>query len=215
MLALAFSPDGGTLASGSGRPSRSGEIKLWKVADGSLVRALAAPHSDTVMTLEFSRGGDRLASWATDRLAKVHAVADGRLERTFEGHTGHVLGVAWQAHGRRLATAGADGAIKVWDVLSGEQQRSIAVGRKEVTAIEFLAPGEEFAAASGEPAVRLYNAGNGSSVRQYETAGDFVQSLALAGTSLAAGTQDGKLRTWNVATGGVLHTVEPSPAPAK
>lgn len=214
VLALAFSPDGATVASGSGRPSRSGEIKLWKVADGSLVRALATPHSDTVMTLEFSRSGDRLASGATDRLAKVHVVADGRLERTFEGHTGHVLGVAWQAHGRRLATAGADGAIKVWDVLSGEQQRSIAVGRKEVTAIEFLPPGEEFAAASGEPAVRLYNAGNGSSVRQYETAGDFVQSLALAGASLAAGTQDGKLRIWNVASGAVLHTVEPSPAPA-
>jgi len=215
VLALAFSPDGGLLASGSGRPSRSGEIKIWKAADGGLVRALAAPHSDTVMTLEFSRAGDMLASGGTDRFAKIHAVADGRLVKAFEGHTGHVLGVAWQAHGRRLATAGADGAIKVWDVLSGEQQRTIAAGKKEVTAIRFLAAGDEVAAATGEPAVRLYNAANGGTVRQFEATGDFVQALAVAAPTLAAGTQDGRLRIWNTAAGTVLHTLEPSPAPTK
>jgi len=215
VLALAFSPDGSLLASGSGRPSRSGEIKLWKTVDGGLVRPLVAPHSDTVMTLEFSRAGDLLASGGTDRFAKVHAVDDGRLVKAFEGHTGHVLGVAWQAHGRRLASAGADGAIKVWDVVSGEQQRSITVGKKEVTAVEFLPPGEELAAATGEPAVRLYNAASGGTVRQFEVAGDFVQALALAAPYIAAGTQDGRLRIWNVAAGTVLHTLEPSPAPAK
>ena len=214
VLALAFTPDGGLLASGSGRPSRSGEIKLWKTADGTLVRAIVGAHSDTVMALEFSRTGALLASGATDRLAKVHATEDGRHVKTFEGHAGHVLGVAWQTHGRRLATAGADGAIKVWDVPSGEQQRSIAAAKKEVTAIEFLAPGEEVAAATGEPAVRLYHAGSGAVVRQYEAVGDFVQSLAVSPTVVVAGTQDGRLRTWNVASGAVMHTVEPAAATA-
>jgi len=214
VLSLAFSPDGTRLASGSGRPSRSGEIKIWNTADGTLVRALAAPHSDTVMALEFSRAGDLLASGGTDRFAKVHAVADGRLVKAFEGHTGHVLGVAWQAHGRRLATAGADGAVKIWDVASGEQQRSIAVGKKEVTAVSFLPPGDEVAAATGEPAVRLYNAASGATVRTFEATGDFVQALALAKPYLAAGTQDGRLRIWNVAAGTVLHTLEPSAVPA-
>ncbi|MFM8414009.1 MAG: c-type cytochrome domain-containing protein, partial [Planctomycetota bacterium] len=108
VLALAFSPDGSLLASGSGRASRSGEIKLWKTADGTLARSIPQPHSDTVVSLAFSRAGDRLASGGTDRFAKVHLVADGKTERSFEGHTGHVLGVAWQAHGRRLVTGGAD-----------------------------------------------------------------------------------------------------------
>jgi len=212
VTALAFSPDGALLASGGGRPSRSGEIKLWTVGDGALARELTSPHSDTVVALEFSRAGDLLASGGTDRFVKVHAVADGKHMKSFEGHTGHVLGVAWQAHGRRLASAGADNSLKVWDVVSGEQQRTIAGLKKEATAVRFLPPGEEVAAASGDPTVRIYNAGNGGTVRNFDGVGDFVQVLAAAPGWLAAGCQDGKLRIWSAGDGKIVHTLEPSPA---
>jgi len=213
VTALAFSPDGTLVASGGGRPSRSGEIKLWHAADGTLAREPAHPHSDTVVALEFSRDGTLLASGGTDRFVKVHAVADGAHVKSFEGHTGHVLGVAWQAHGRRLASAGADNAIKVWDVVSGEQQRSIAGLKKEATALRFLPPGEELAAASGDPTVRIYNAGNGGTVRAFDGVGDFVQVLTAAPGWLAAGCQDGRLRIWSAADGKLVHTIEPAPAP--
>ncbi|MEI8370492.1 MAG: c-type cytochrome domain-containing protein [Planctomycetia bacterium] len=215
VTALAFSPDGKTLATGSGRASRSGEIKLWNGADGALIREFAAPHSDAVTALEFSRDGAFLASGATDRFVKVHSVADGKHIKSFEGHTGHVLGVAWQANGRRLSSAGADNAIKVWDVVTGEQQRTIAGLKKEVTAVKFIAPGEEVIACSGDPTVRIYNAGNGGTVREFPGAADFVQAVAAGPTWLAAGCQDGKLRIWTVADGKLAHTLEPSPAPAK
>jgi WD40 repeat protein len=212
VTALAFSPDGRLLATGSGRTSRSGEIKFWNVADGTLARSLPLAHSDTVMALAFSRRGDLIASGGADRFVKVHAAADGKFVKSFEGHTGHVLGVAWQAHGRRLASAGADGAIKIWDFVTGEQQRTIAVGKKEVTAVRFIAPGEELLAASGEPAVRLYNAGTGNSVRDFPAAGDFVQAIAPTPGCAVAAAQDGKLRIWNLATAAALHTLEPAPA---
>ena len=212
VTSLAWAPDGSLLASGSGRPSRSGEIKLWKVADGGLVRPLAHPHSDTVMSLEFSRRGDLLASGGADRFLKVHAVADGAAVRSFEGHTGHVLGVAWQANGRRLASAGADGAIKVWDFTSGVQQRTIAVGKKEVTAVRFVGSGEELLAASGEPSLKLSNAASGAVVRDFRGPGSYLLSAAAAGPFAVAGGQDGRLRIWDFATGNPLHTLEPAPA---
>jgi len=212
VTSLAFSPDGSLLASGSGRPSRSGEITFWKVADGGLVRRLAQPHSDTVMALEFSRRGDLLASGGADRFLKVHAVADGAAVRSFEGHTGHVLGVAWQANGRRLASAGADGAIKVWDFTSGVQQRTIAVGKKEVTATCFVGSGEELLAASGEPSLKLSNAASGAVLRDFRGPGAYLLSAATAGPFVVAGAQDGRLRIWDLASGNPLHTLEPSPA---
>ncbi|MCA9175588.1 MAG: hypothetical protein KDB14_13980, partial [Planctomycetales bacterium] len=125
VTALAFSPDGKVLATGSGEPSRSGEIKLWNVEDAKLIRELKEPHSDTVFGLEFSRDGQYLASCAADRFMKVFQVSDGEFVRAFEGHTHHVLGVSWSANGRTLATSGADMVIKVWDFRSGDQQRTI------------------------------------------------------------------------------------------
>ena len=36
------------------------------------------------------------------------------------GHTHHVLGIAWHCTGRSLATSGADNVIKIWNVTTGE-----------------------------------------------------------------------------------------------
>jgi len=60
--------------------------------------------------------------------------------------------------------------------------------------------------------VRVFNAASGAAVRQLTGAGDFVQSLAIAGPTVSAGGQDGRLRIWNVANPNPLHAVEPSPA---
>ena len=101
VLSLDFSPDGSLLATGGGDPSRSGQISIWNVTDGSLVRSIHQPHSDTVFGLAFSPDGEYLASASADRTAKVFRTADGELVRTFEGHTDHVTGVSlasqWQA----------------------------------------------------------------------------------------------------------------------
>lgn len=212
VTALAFSADGAVLASGSGRASRSGEIKLWDVANGLLARTIVTAHSDTVMALAFSRRGDLLASGAADRFVKVHSVEDGSLVRSFEGHTGHVLGVAWQAHGRRIASAGADNAVKVWDMITGEQQRTITGPKKEVTGVRFVAATDELVAAAGDPLVRLYNVGNGAVVREFGNAGEFVQALAASPSLVVVGGQDGRVRLWNLGDATPLHTIEVVPA---
>ena len=83
VLSLDFSPDGSLLAIGGGDPSRSGQISIWNIADGSLVRSIQQPHSDTVFGLAFSPDGEYLASASADRTAKVFRTADGELVRTF------------------------------------------------------------------------------------------------------------------------------------
>ena len=113
VIALDFSADGKVLATGSGEPSRSGEIKFWNVENGQLVSALKEPHSDTVFGLEFSPDGKQIASCGADRFVKIHNIADGKFVRSFEGHTHHVLGVSWRADGRILASCGADMVVKV------------------------------------------------------------------------------------------------------
>ncbi|HTN77854.1 MAG TPA: c-type cytochrome domain-containing protein, partial [Pirellulaceae bacterium] len=121
VTAIDFSPDGQSIATGSGEPSRSGELKIWKVADGSLIKEFKEPHSDTIYDVEFSPNGQYIATCGADRFMKVFDIAAGKLHRSYEGHTHHVLGVTWRSDGRMLASSGADNVVKIWNFLTGDQ----------------------------------------------------------------------------------------------
>ena len=201
--ALAFSPDGRLLATGSGQPSRSGEVKLWDPAQGRLVRRLVDAHSDTVFGLEFSPDGKYLASASADRLVKVFDTAEGDLVRVFEGHTHHVLDVAWRADGHLLASCGADNVIKLWDFETGEQKETIRGFEKEITSISFVETGDDLLTSSGDGLVRLGE-------RHFRGAQDFLYTSASSadGQTIIAGGQDGVLRVWH-ADGTLLQTLGP------
>lgn len=199
VLALDFSPDGQLLASGGGDPSRTGELKLWNPADGSLARELVDAHSDTVYCARFSPDGKQLASCGADKFVKVFNVGDGAWVRSFEGHTHHVLGVAWRADGNVIASASADNTIKVWNAQTGDQQRTIGGFGKEVTSLEFIGEGTEILASSGDRTVRMFNTADGNNTRNFGGGGDFMYAAAAApdGSLIVAGGQDSVLRLWN------------------
>src|SRR5678815_1171888 len=122
--ALRFTADGLQLFTGGGEPTRGGEIKLWRIRDGGLVRDFPNVHSDSVFALDLSADGKFLASGAADRFAKVIELDSGKVTRTLEGHLHHVLGIAWKRDGRTIVTAGADNVAKVWDATTGERRKN-------------------------------------------------------------------------------------------
>ena len=198
VTALHFSPDSQFLATGGGEPSRSGELKIWKVADGSLVKDLPDAHSDTLFDLEFSPDGQFIASCASDRFAKVHRVDNGEFVRAFEGHTHHVMGVSWRADGRLLATSGADKVVKVWDAQTGDQTKTITGWKKEVTAIKFVAISDEMITAAGDPQVSMRDS-NGGNKGGFSGPNDFVYTVRVSvdGKTFASGGESSIIRVWN------------------
>ena len=199
VISMHFSSDGKQLVTGGGEPSRSGEIKIWNVADGKLVQALKEPHSDTVFSVEFSRDGQYIASSGADRFVKVFQVTDGKFVRAFEGHTHHVLGVSWSADGRTLASSGADKVVKVWDFRTGDQQRTISGFGKEVTGIKFVGDSVNVVASSGDKNVHMKKTDNGGNVRTFGGSADYVYSVSCTadGKIIAAGGQDSVVRIWS------------------
>jgi WD40 repeat protein len=200
-----FSPNGKLLATGGGEPSRIGEIKIWKAKDGSLVRDLSGIHSDSVFSLDFSPDGKSIASGAADKFLRVSSVESGKLIRTFEGHTHHVLGVAWKSDGRTLASAGADGVLKTWKATTGERIKNIEGFGKEVTSTLFVGVGAQILASAGDGQLRLVKEG-GEAVRSFNGASDFLYSSAATpdGKYVVAGGLDGVLRAWNGEDGKVI-----------
>lgn len=199
VTAVDISPDGTHLATGTGEPSRSGEIKIWKVADGSLVKEIKDAHSDTILDLKFSPDGNQIASGSSDRFMKTFDLSSGKLIRIFEGHTHHVMSVDWNSIGRELSSAGADKVVKIWDAQTGTQKRTIAGYGKEVTALCFVELSNQIITASGDKTVRLKRTDNGGEVRQFAGNGDFVYTVATSadGKKFAAGGEDSVVRVWN------------------
>lgn len=199
VLALDFSPDGKLLASGGGEPSRSGELKIWNIENGELVKAVPEAHSDTINSVAFSPDGASLATCGSDRFAKIFSVSEGKLIRPLEGHTHYVLGVTWRSDGRMVATSGADSVIKVWDARTGDQVRTIQGYAKEVNSVRYMGLTDHVVTTSGDNAVRMKNSGNGSGVRDLGGATDYMFSLGVSadGKTIVAGGQDGVLRVWN------------------
>jgi WD40 repeat protein len=203
--ALAFRPDGQWIATGGGQPSRNGEIKIWRVADGKLVKDWPNVHSDAVLSLDFSPDGKYLASGATDKFAKVVDVETGEVVKTFEGHTHHVLGVSWKGDGRIVATSGADNVVKVWDFFKGERKANVQGFDKQVTSIHFIGTSDRAVVSAGDNKVRIIKE-NGDQVRTFSGVHEFQHAAAATpdGNIVIAGGEDSVLRIWNGNSGDVL-----------
>jgi WD40 repeat protein len=139
LTVLRSGPQSGTLVAAR----YDGSLVWYDLHSGKRLKIIAA-HDGWIRDLCPIGDGRRLATVGHDMRVKVWDAADGRIVRTFFGHSpetpqGYVsaiYAVASSADGRYIASADRIGAVHVWDVAAGKE------------AAKFIAP--EFYTHDGE-----------------------------------------------------------------
>jgi len=179
VLALAFSPNGETLASASGDTTvfrKPGELWLWDVR-ARKVRHKLAGHQDAVNAVVFSPDGKLLTSACYDSTVRLWDAATGTLVRTLAGH-GKVSGLTFSPDGRTLA-GGSMTVVKLWDAATGKPLRRIAGHGGWVSAVAFSPDGKLLASGSDDGTLKLWDASTGRLQRVVTKEHDQIKSVAF------------------------------------
>ena len=201
VYALAWSPDGTTIASASS----DGTICLWNAKAGKPLLCLEA-HEGSAWGLAWAPDGRTLASAGADGAVRLWNPVNGTVMREIPGSEGCAFCVAWEPGGQALVSGHADGTLK-YHVLEPGKTSIAWPGHTsgglstEVIAAAWSPRGETFATGGIDFAVRLWTPARAclAVIRAKTEARNDINGLAWSpdGRTLAAAGQDGTIRLWD------------------
>ena len=200
--ALAISPNGTTIASGSNDKT----IRLWDLKDGNRIRTIEG-HTEGVNVVVFSPDGQTLASGSDDKTILLWPLNPGARQLKFVGHEGSVHALAFSPDGQTLASGGSDQGIRLWNLPTGTRKRSISGDNGTINALVYHPDGKTLISASDDGTVRLWNPNTGEQKAVWKANNNPVKSLAITkdGKTLVSGGDS--VIVWDFKTGKKLATL--------
>jgi cytoskeletal protein RodZ len=211
VTAVAFSPDGRRLASGSWDRT----VKFWEVSSGEKLGTVANKMKE-VQSLTFSRDGRWLATENSSDTASLRDPLSGQEIRAFPSDeplvplgTNWVYSIAFSPDGKWLASAIDDKTVRLWDVNTGQKVRDLTGLRRAIVYVAFSPNGRLLATGDDQKNIRIWDAASGKEI--YKLSGHKKPVYAVAfspdGRWLASASADKTLKIWDLATGREVHTL--------
>jgi WD40 repeat protein len=214
MRSVAFSPDGGLVASAS----EDGTVRVMSTATNEDLFTLKG-HQYEVRAVAFSPDGQHLATSSLDRTVKIWHAHRGPSPFRLRGHTASLGRVIFSPNGNILASSSSDRTMKVWDVNTGQLLFAPLANWKEIRTVTYNADGRRLAAAYSDGTVTFYDAISGrekSTVNLHSS--EIPRAAAFSPNCLmlaAAGQRRGKngealpwqINLWDAETGRLIRAL--------
>jgi hypothetical protein len=197
-LSLAFSPDGGLLASGH----VDGGVHLWHMASGEEY-PVKLRHDAHVAAVAFSPDGRTLASGGMDSTLKLWDVlgaCNGDPRREMHRQPSGVTAVCYAAGGSLIVTGHVNRILRVLDARSGRLAATLR-GPEAVVTLVCLAPdGRHLAVASQDRTIRVFDVETREQIRLLQGHRKPATSLAFFGDGLHLATValDNAVQLWDL-----------------
>jgi len=209
ITSLAFSPDGQTLASGSGTEEKI--IRLWNVADGRQIQTL---DGFTVSGLSFTSDGQFIIAEGGNAV-RVWRLSDGTLLHTLQGVIGNVSispddsMLAFTSCTRFVSDTCASELVSLYQISAGNVSASLMGIDEQIESIKFSPDGQILGAASGNGII-LWRVSDRVVLHRLIISGRADRMLDLFfspdSSLLISSDENGMMRFWDVTNGTPLRS---------
>ncbi|MFA1547833.1 protein kinase domain-containing protein [Actinomadura chokoriensis] len=208
--ALAFSPDGRSVASSCSTP---GLLLIWDAATGR-IKVNVRSGEFGLNSLAYSPDGRTIAGGNPD--AQLFDAATGRRLATFDLRNSGVNAVAYSPDGK-LVAVGVDGyynkppgnTVQLLDGRTLRRRGQLVGHTANVTGVAFSPDGTRLASSSADKTVRIWNVATRRTVAVIKAGEATVKDTKFSpdGSSVLGACSDRTVRIWNAATGALTATL--------
>jgi WD40 repeat protein len=191
MMGLAISPDGMSLATGG----YENTLRLWSDINGANPTSTRMEDSNPETVVAYAPGGNLIAAGTGKGFIRLWRT-DGILERSLNGHTKRVTGVAFS--GDSLISSSEDGTIRFWRIADGIQTQLLELGEPG-TSMAVDKNGELVAMGTQSGKTYIWDIKNSRWLGKIPGVG-IIRALCFSpdSSSLAIGSESGQIQYWKV-----------------